>query len=141
MIGFDLDGVIIPDCDNMPNVGNVGEFYELAAMNMQPLFQPGSESVIITARYQRYTPLTIAWVNRYINPLPRRVYHDRTTESAAGYKSTILNNDHTISVYVESDLEIVEALKRTVRTSCKIVHFSTWVAEQLSELERKQRYF
>jgi len=140
MLAFDLDGVLIPDCDNISTIGDVAEYYELAAANMRPLFQPGAASVIITARYKQHAASTMAWANRYLAPLPRRIYHDRAIETAAGYKAKVLNDDHTISVYVESDLEIVEQLVHTVRSSCKILHFSQWVATQLADEERRQTY-
>jgi hypothetical protein len=123
---FDLDGVLVPDCDQIPSIGGLDEFYSLANY-MIPLFNPQGAYQIITARDAEYRSVTWAWCEKYLDPLPERLHHERLQQTGSQYKADILNGDPTITHYVESDIGIVEYLKKNVVTGCEIIHFSTYL--------------
>jgi hypothetical protein len=129
-IAFDLDGVLVPDCDHIPRIASLDEFYALTEY-MRPLFAPTGEYAIITARPAEYRSSTWTWCNKYLNPLPVRLFHERTHEGSAGqYKANILNTNTDIQVYVESDPGIVSYLQKNVTTGCEVIHFADYLQKQ-----------
>ena len=131
-IAFDLDGVFVPDCDVIPNLGGLAQFYQLTT-HMRPLFEPTFEYDIITARNVRYKDVTALWCDRYLAAnLPAQLYHDCTDESPSEYKAKVLNQNPQIQVYVESDAGIVDELKTLVTTDCNIILFKTFINDSLS---------
>lgn len=122
-IAYDLDGVLVPDCDKLPGIGGLNEFYHLMEF-VRPLFQPKAPYSIITARLATYRDSTERWIAKYLDIAPEMLYHDITDDNAALYKATILNATPSIQIYIESDPNIVEFLKQHVNTGCKIYHFS-----------------
>ena len=128
LIAYDLDGVLIPDCDKFPNIGGLDEFYTMAT-NIIPIFNPQGEYLIITARPAEFRSVTYSWCVKYLNPMPVRLHHERLTyQSTAGkYKADILNSNPDITKYIESDPGIVHYLKNNVTTGCEIIHFSSYL--------------
>lgn len=124
-IAYDLDGVLVPDCDVIPFLGGIEEFYNLSTY-MRPLFQPIGEYSIITARLPQYKNFTQTWIDKYIQFTPIQVFHDiEYNMTPQKYKAkTIIENN--IDVYVESDKEIVDYLK--MNTTAKIIHFSEYIS-------------
>jgi hypothetical protein len=123
---FDLDGVLIPDCDELPGIGGVAEYYQIAGA-MRPLFQPGTGSAIITGRLAEYADVTRAWIDRYLAPVPR-LFHDRAPgQRPEEYKLSVLNANPDIQLYVESDLDQALFLANNVDTGCDVWHFSSWI--------------
>jgi len=126
-IAYDLDGVLVPDCDKIPHLGDLGDYLEMAT-HMLPLFQPGGKYWIITARPKKYKKITKKWIkNHFANP-PHKLHHDCEDESPAEYKARILNANPRIQTYVESDINIVRDLIGKVHTGCKIIHYSTFIS-------------
>jgi hypothetical protein len=97
---------------------------------MIPLFNPQGSYQIITARPAEYRSVTCAWCQKYLMPLPERLHHERVDQTGGQYKASILNNDPSITHYVESDIGIVEYLKKAVVTGCEIIHFSKYLEKQ-----------
>jgi len=128
-IGFDLDGVFIPDCDRIPNLGDVDKFYELT-MFMRPLFQPHGEWSIITGRPARYKSRTVAWAEKYFANKPDEIFHGAVLESPAEYKAAVIKSEG-FQVYVESDLGIVNELRKMVPPGVTIYHFDAYIAGNL----------
>lgn len=126
-IAFDLDGVLVPDCDHIPFVKSLDDFYGLT-MYMKPLFSPQGSYAIITARPAEYRSITWTWCNRHLLDLPSRLYHECVDETPGAYKARILNSNTDIQTYVESDIGIVEYLRRNVTTGCEIIHFDDYIA-------------
>lgn len=124
-IGFDLDGVFIPDCDHIPNLGSQEQFYELA-MYMMPLFQPKGEWSIITGRPLRFKSQTVAWVEKYFGNKPVDIFHGAIMQSPAEYKAEIIKA-HGFDIYVESDIRIVNQLRMMVPPDVDIIHFDDYV--------------
>lgn len=128
-IAFDLDGVLLPDCEEIPNLGGLDEFYALTHY-MRPIFEPQGEYAIITARHAKYRPVTVAWCQTYLDPFPTQIFHECLDETPGAYKADILNKHDYIRTYVESDVGIVKYLRDNVKTGCLIVHFSEFIAQK-----------
>ncbi len=124
---FDLDGVFIPDCDHMPQIGSVSEFYALAH-HMRPMFKPEGEWNIITGRSAKYRPQTMAWIDNHFENKPKRVWHELVDVLPAEYKADTINQNG-IECFVESDIEQVKYLQQHVTNGCKIVHFSEYIKQ------------
>jgi len=128
-IAFDLDGVLVPDCDDIPNIGGLDEFYALTTY-MRPIFEPQGEYAIITARPARHRAITVGWCQKYLDPFPTQIYHECLDQTAGAYKESILNKNIHIQTYVESDIGIVQYLRTNVKTGCKIIHFSEYLGKE-----------
>lgn len=133
-IAFDLDGVLVPDCDRIPNLGGLAEFYELTTY-MRPLFTPKGNYAIITARPAEFRSITEEWCRTFLDNRPVKLFHEVVDETPAEYKAQILNTYTSIQTYVESDAGIVEELKQLVTTGCNIIHFSEFVNNQLTAVQ------
>ena len=125
MIAYDLDGVLVPDMDYLPNYPVQEDFYELMT-NVKALFQPSSSYSIITARPAEYKYLTEYWAQKQLRLQPVEIYQTIGTESPAEYKATILNMLPQVKLYVESDQQIVEQMKSLVKYA-RVLHFGTSV--------------
>lgn len=132
-IAYDLDGVLLPDCDRLPGVGGLDEFYQLMEF-VRPLFQPKEPYSIITARLVSYRESTQRWISKYLDIAPEKLYHDIIDDNAALYKTAVLNSTPDIQIYIESDLNIVEFLRQHVNTGCKIYHFSSLTQTTIESL-------
>ena len=132
-IAFDLDGVLVPDCEKIPNLGDIGEYLELAT-HMLPLFEPSGKYWIITARPKQYKKITSRWIKKHLKNPPSKLHHDGVDETPAKYKARILNANPKIQTYVESDINIVLELLSTVNTGCKIIHYNTFVSSIMAKL-------
>jgi len=126
-IAFDLDGVLVPDCDQIPFIKGIEEFYGLT-MYMKPLFNPRTPYAIITARPAEYRSITWTWCNRHLTDLPERLFHECLEETPGAYKAHILNENPNIQTYVESDEGIVKYLKQNVKTGCEIIFFDEYIS-------------
>lgn len=131
-VAFDLDGVLVPDFDKIPQIGGLDEFYPMTTY-IRPLFKPSGEFYIVTARPAEYRPITWSWCQKYLDPLPTRLFHERNKETAGTYKSNILNENTDISIYIESDPGIVSYLKKKVRSDCEVVHFSDYLVKNIAD--------
>ena len=133
-IAFDLDGVLVPDCDQIPFIKSLDDFYGLT-MYMKPLFNPSGPYAIITARPASHRSTTWTWCNRHLIELPNRLFHECLDETPGAYKEKILNDNPNIQTYVESDEGIVKYLRNNVKTGCEIIFFD----EYISNLFRKEK--
>ena len=118
-IAFDLDGVFIPDCLNIPNIGGLTKFYALTYY-MRPVFKPGGEWSIITARNAKYRAQTMAWIDEHFENKPVRVWHELVDQTPEQYKAEVINQNG-IEFYIESDMNIVQYLMDN--TQAQIAHF------------------
>lgn len=132
-IAYDLDGVLVPDCDLIPGLGGLKEFYQ-ATTYMRPLFVPSGDYWIITARPKEYQYLTDQWCSKYLNNPPLRLFHDPKGYAPAEYKARVLNEHPEIQVYIESDQSIADGISKLVTTGCRVIHYATWVAKGLTDV-------
>jgi hypothetical protein len=127
-IGFDLDGVLIPDHSIVPNI-NEEEFFNLTLYE-KPLFNPVGAFDIVTARVEAIRPVTEKWLSQ-LTTKPENVFMraDKSTETPAEFKYRICKQQGYL-VYVESDLQICkDMLQLTTKSgfNLKIIHYATWV--------------
>lgn len=118
-IAFDIDGVLVPDCDKFPNLGGLGAFYALTT-HMRPLFKPNGEWYALTARDAQYRHYTVDWINNYFTNKPLELWQESNGVNPPEYKAEVINK-HGITKYIESDYDIVEYLKK--HTQAEIIHF------------------
>jgi len=120
---FDLDGVFIPDCDQIPDLGDHQAYLNLT-MYMQPTFKPVGEWTLLTGRPAEYEHITKSWLLKYFTNQPKLILHgrDAETETNTEYKLRMIK-EHKIDVYIESDREIVDELTKKLGDGKIIVHF------------------
>lgn len=122
---FDLDGVFIPDCDQIPDLGD-HEAYLNLTMYMQPVFKPVGEWILLTGRPLEFEHITKSWLLKYFANQPKLILHQRdpSKETNEEYKLRMIK-EHDIAVYIESDPTIMEYLKKNLDIDQKVlVHFS-----------------
>jgi len=124
LTAFDLDGVFIPDCDQIPDLGD-HEAYLNLTMYMQPVFKPVGEWILLTGRPAEFESVTKSWLLKYFSNQPTMILHQRDPDSEDNmqYKLRMIK-ENEIDVYIESDKDIVEFLKGNLDIDQKtIVHF------------------
>ena len=125
LTAFDFDGVFIPDCDQIPDLGD-HEAYLNLTMYMQPVFKPVGEWILLTGRPVEYESITKSWLLKYFTNQPKMILHQRDSEKEDNkdYKLRMIE-ENDIDVYIESDKEIVDFLKSSLDVDKKtIVHYS-----------------
>jgi hypothetical protein len=129
-IAYDLDGVLVPDCDHIPNLGQVKELYELLVY-MRPTFIPRGDWSIVTARPQEYFYLTEQWIARHFTEYRPQLFQIMTREQRPETYKLAMINSLALDVYVESDPKIVAYLRN--HTAIKVIWFGDWIGEKLGE--------
>ena len=124
-IAFDIDGVLVPDCDKFPKLGGLEAFYAMTTC-MRPLFKPMGEWYAITAREAQYRPYTIEWIRKYFTNKPRELWHESDSSNPSEYKAEVIIK-HGITKYIESDITIVEYLRK--HTQAEIIHFDEFCSK------------
>jgi hypothetical protein len=133
-IAYDLDGVMVPDCDRLPFVKGLDEFYQLMG-HVRPIFNPQGSYSIITARAAMYRANTVEWYNTYLSPKPVQLFHEiDEDETPEQYKVRVLNSHPEITIYIESEPYIVDYLRQHVTTGCTIVLFREFVQGQINNI-------
>jgi len=125
LTAFDLDGVFIPDCDQIPDLGDHQAYLNLTQY-MQPVFKPVGEWILLTGRLAEYEHITKSWLLKYFTNQPKMILHSRDSEKETNeqYKLRMIN-ENDIDVYIESDKKIVDHLKNNLDLDTKtIVNFS-----------------
>lgn len=125
LTAFDLDGVFIPDCDQIPDLGD-HEAYLNLTMYMQPVFRPVGEWILLTGRPAQFEHVTKSWLLKYFSNQPKMILHSRDDEKETNEEFKLrMIKEHDIDVYIESDIKIVNHLKGHLDMDKKtIVHFS-----------------
>ena len=133
-IAYDLDGVMVPDCDSLPFVAGLDEFYQLMGQ-VRPIFNPQGDYCIITARSSMYRASTVEWYNKYLSPKPVQLFHEiGKDETPEQYKVRVLNAHPEITIYIESEPYIVDYLRQHVTTECTIVLFREFIQQQINKI-------
>ena len=126
MIAFDLDGVLVTDFDRLPMIGGELDFFKMSTY-IFPVFNPTGEYVILTGRTTEFRSYTEEWVDKYLDPKPLRIFHERHDMLPNDYKAMILNSHPEITRYIESDPKTVAFLQQQVTTGCVVEHFATFI--------------
>ena len=129
LIGFDMDGVLIPDHHYIEGMLD-DEFFEKLLFEI-PLFNPTYEFDVVTARPAKFRPLTEKWLLQ-MTKQPNQLFMKETEledESNAEYKFRIASQQR-YTIYVESDLQICRDMLKLVKqcnSELRIIHFGSWV--------------
>ena len=135
-IGYDMDGVLLPDYNKIPNLTDE-EFY-LQTLYASPLFQPTGEFDVVTARFDdaRVREITEQWCNQ-LNVSPKNIFmRPRGNETPAEFKYRMWI-EHGYSVYIESDPGIVLEMRKMVKEAnvdIKVVHFAGFINNSIDNL-------
>jgi len=136
-IAFDLDGVLIPDYNQIPKLSQ-DKFYE-QTLHAKPLFHPTYEYDVVTARLDERREITEKWLEQ-MDTKPANLYMNTNNIPAAEFKYQMIRTNK-YDMYVESDRkiceEIVELFKKDGVNEFDIphiIHFGTFVQTRLAEV-------
>ena len=129
LIGFDMDGVLLPDHHYIEEMLD-DDFFTLL-LKEKPMFNPTYEFDVVTARPEKFRALTEKWLLQMKNQ-PNKLFMKETSleeESNAEYKFRIANQQK-YTMYVESDIQIcydMLKLVKKINSPLRIIHFDSWV--------------
>jgi len=129
LIGFDMDGVLLPDHHYIEGMLD-DHFFELLLKEI-PLFNPTYDFDVVTARPEKFRTLTEKWLLQ-MKKQPNKLFMKETLleeETNAEYKFRIARQER-YTIYVESDLQICQDMLKLVQKSgstLRIIHFGSWV--------------
>ena len=130
-IGFDLDGVLVPDYHHIPDL-TMAEFYE-QTLYAKPLFSPVGEFDIVTARLEAYRNLTERWIDQ-LKVKPQNIFMlQDPNESPADFKYRVCI-EQGYTMYIESDPLIVEDMRKLAdanKVDLGVYHFAGFLASSL----------
>lgn len=135
MIGFDLDGVLVPDLafDKWDEKYNA-----FRNENLVPIFQPNQDFIIITGRPLCDKFITDEWVYTHFNnnpfftgcffgvPIERANNYDYV----ARFKAKMIDW-FRVEKYFESSLSQTNLIKELIKTEAKIFHWETIINEKI----------
>jgi uncharacterized HAD superfamily protein len=128
-IGFDMDGVFLPDHSIVPDI-NQKEFFELTLYE-KPIFNPTYTFDIVTARVEAIRPITEKWLAQ-LKKQPKNIFmRPDESETPAEFKYRIAV-EQQYKIYVESDLQICkDMLKLIVKNDVdlRVIHFDSWIQQ------------
>jgi hypothetical protein len=133
MIGYDLDGVLVPDLDleDTPYHPLMNEF---RCKRLKPLFVPSGEFVIITGRPISDHKMTSYWVEKNLPGCVGLWMNDGIINDAVTWKVSQINlwnsiqtiESRKITTFIESDDKQVDILSEKCYDT-HIVHFSDFI--------------
>lgn len=124
-----MDGVLLPDHHYIEDLLD-DQFFELLLKEM-PLFNPTYDFDVVTARPEKFRPLTEKWLLQ-MKKQPNKLFMKERSleeESNAEYKFRIASQER-YTIYVESDLQICQDMLKLVQKAnspLRIIHFGSWV--------------
>jgi hypothetical protein len=131
-IAFDLDGVIIPDYNIIPNLTD--DEFLAQTMYAKPLINPLLPFDVVTARLEAWRDATIKWLGQ-LTRMPENLYmRPSLDETPAEFKFRIAKLNG-YDIYVESDAKICsEMVDLCQKDNHKLVviHYDTWVIHSLA---------
>lgn len=131
MIGYDFDGIFIPDIA-LP-VNSASEVYQKHRNIMFPIFTPNEPYFIVTGRPEEDRKSTMEYIERYFPVQPVCVHHmPSLSMNVLEYKANVLSSmdPSQISFYLESDRITANYLKIHV-PNVRIVLFSEMIGNIL----------
>lgn len=124
-----MDGVLLPDHHYIEDMLD-DQFFELLLKEI-PLFNPTYDFDVVTARPEKFRPLTEKWLLQ-MKKQPNKLFMKERSleeESNAEYKFRIASQER-YTIYVESDLQICQDMLKLVQKAnspLRIIHFGSWV--------------
>lgn len=136
-IAFDLDGVLLPDYNQIPKLSE-DKFFE-QTLYAKPLFQPTYEYDIVTARLEERRDITEQWLEQ-MQRKPANLFMNTDNIPAAEFKYKLIRANN-YGMYVESDIEICKKIRELYVNDNvhefempHIIHFGTFVHSRLYEV-------
>jgi len=133
-IAYDLDGVLLPDCEHIPNLGDERAFFTMLTY-IRPLFiPPHAHTIIITARPTKFAGLTRAWAYKYLGH--HALYQDiKDGEDPAEYKARTLDRYllRDVTTYIESNPLIV--VKMRTLTTKNVIYFNDIITKNIHNIK------
>jgi hypothetical protein len=127
-IAFDLDGVLVPDYNRIPDLSEA-EFFE-QTLYAKPLFNPEGEFDVVTARLDYNRGVTEAWLAQLTTQPVQLLMRDSEDESPAAFKYRMIKQ-HGYTLYVESDphicREIYEHSIADGNETLHVLHFDAFI--------------
>lgn len=115
MIAYDMDGVICPEFEWIDDPNMTFEKIMRMTNTLRAIFQPKGPYIIITGRKE--TPGTMFWIANKLKVQPLAVHICLGRLPPAEYKAKILNENPSITLYVESEMEQVLYLREHTKTT------------------------
>lgn len=136
MIAYDLDGVLTPDLKfDIEDLQAVNRFRTNCIL---PIFRPRGKWGILTARPIPDTNEVYMWVCEHFKENPPsfliQEFDVDGSMTPADYKASKLNEWVSISTYIESDLADVALIRKRLRPTCNVLHFSSLIHSSISKV-------
>lgn len=128
-IGFDMDGVLIPDHQYIDGLTDI-EFYTRLLVE-KPMFNPTYTFDVVTARSEKDRDLTAKWLLQLTKQPNNLFMRANSSETPAEFKFRIAT-EQNYKIYVESDLQICKDMLQLVlkyKSDLRIIHFDSWVQQ------------
>lgn len=128
-IGFDMDGVLIPDHQYINGLTDI-EFYT-RLLDEKPMFNPTYTFDVVTARSEEDRELTAKWLLQLVKQPNNLFMRTDLSETPAEFKFRIATKQQ-YKIYVESDLQICKDMLQLIATNksdLRIIHFDSWVQQ------------
>jgi hypothetical protein len=134
-IAFDMDGVLLPDYNIIPNLTQ-SDFYG-ETVYAKPLINPDYDFDVVTARDEKWRSITETWLKQ-MSTYPKNVFLKDTgsNESPAEYKFRIAQQEG-YTVFVESDWAVCVEMNQLIEknnSNLHVIHFDSWINSQLKGL-------
>lgn len=131
-IAFDMDGVLLPDYNKIPNLSEE-EFFQ-QTIYAKPLINPIYEFDVVTARLEKWRPITEAWL-RQMKRYPTNVFlkDTSTEESPAEYKYRI-SKQQGYDIFVESDRLVCKEMLELIiedESDLRVIHFDDFITNNI----------
>jgi hypothetical protein len=131
-IAFDMDGVLLPDYNKIPNLSEE-EFFQ-QTIYAKPLINPMYEFDVVTARLEKWRPITEAWL-RQMKRYPTNVFlkDTGTEESPAEYKYRI-SKQQGYDIFVESDRLVCKEMLELIiedESDLRVIHFDDFITNNI----------
>jgi hypothetical protein len=131
-IAFDLDGVIIPDYNIIPNFTD-DEFLN-QTMYAKPLINPLLPFDIVTARLEGWRDATVKWLQQ-LTRMPEHLYMRPSLEETPSEFKFRISKLNGYDIYVESDSKICSEMVDLCQKhdhKLIVIHYDTWVTHSLA---------
>jgi len=128
-IGFDMDGVLLPDHQYIDGLTDI-EFYT-RLLSEKPMFNPMYAFDVVTARSEKDRDLTAKWLLQLTRQPNNLFMRADSSETPAEFKFKI-SVKQGYKIYVESDLQICKDMLKLIlknKVDLRVIHFDSWVQQ------------
>lgn len=129
-IGFDMDGVLLPDYNHIVGLGDRDFFVQ--TLNAKPMFNPSGRFDVVTARLECWRDITEQWLRQLKEPPVAVFMRANEDESPAQFKYRIAI-ERRYDKFVESDPQVcreMSLLNQTNFTKLHVIHFDDYLSKQ-----------